>query len=68
MNHVWHEYLIEANDHENKEEMKCGVSGRLTVYTKSGVELVGNFVHRIRAKRHCTHMKLLHFHLYRNRL
>jgi hypothetical protein len=47
--------------------MECGVSARLTVYTKSGVKLMGNFVHRIKAKRHCTHMKLLHFHLCPNR-
>jgi hypothetical protein len=32
---------------------------------KSGLELVDDFVHRVRAKRHCTHMKLLHFHLCR---
>lgn len=49
MNRVWQEsYLIEAEP--MRKELKCGVSARLTVYTKSGVELVDNFVHRIRAK------------------
>ena len=33
---------------------------------KSGLELVDDFVHRVRAKRHCAHMKLLHFHLCRS--
>ncbi len=47
--------------------MKCGASARLTVYTKSDVKLVDNFVHRVGAKRHCTHMKFFHFHLCRNR-
>ena len=28
---------------------------------------VNNFVHRVGAKRHCTHMKFLHFHLCRNK-
>ena len=49
-----------------RKERSAGVPDRLTVYTESGVELVDDFVHRIGAKRHCTHMKLLHFHLCRN--
>jgi hypothetical protein len=49
MNPVWHEaYLVEAEP--VRKELKCGVSARLTIHTKRGVELVDNFVHRIKAE------------------
>jgi len=43
------------------------LGGRLTFGTKGGAELVSDFVHRVRAKGHCTHMKFLHFHLCQGR-